>query len=146
VTTRPRTEATSLRWVVTFQGRREVDRLTYRVVLCDHSHDMEKVPSNAVEFAEWFTGMLNLIPVEHRSDAVVDTSEDGDECYSRHARFRLYVDRLETDQEHQIRMVKIHERLKRESDKRAEAAARKAEEAERHDIEEFERLKKKFGA
>lgn len=131
-----------------YQGRAETDRLTYRFTLCDFDcYDMSKVPNGAVEFAAWFNSMLQEIPQEHRASAVIKTwTEDCDECSSARAKFNLYYDRLETDEEYATRMEKAKAKREKDAASRATAAAKRAVEKEQHEHEEYERLKKKFGS
>lgn len=134
-----------IEWVAAFQER--TGRLTYRATLCHYTYGgLENIPQNAVQFAEWLNDMLVLIPEEHRDRAVLILADYScDECSSERAKFWLYVDRPETDEEYSARMQADQEKRERDAHKSAVNAARKAKEKEEHDRAEFERLKKKYG-
>lgn len=133
------------KWVALYQGHREQDRYTYRAVLADHSYDLEKVPTNALEFIQWVSRLLHEVEPEHQVNAVLTLhNNECDECSSERATFSLYVDREENDEEYRIRMEKAEAAKAKAAISRAASAARAAEEKERKDRAEFERLKTKY--
>lgn len=132
-------------WGIAYEGRTEEDRRTLRATVCDLSYKLEKVPTNAVEFLDWFYGLMESIPEDHRGNAVLKLHNDNcDECSSERADFVLTVDRQETDDEYKTRMEKLGRRRSKDAARTIAEREENARRKEEQDRAEYERLKAKY--
>lgn len=98
----------------------------------------QNIPSNAVEFSAWFSGLLAEVPAEWRDKVVLSlVGRECDECSTHRAEFDLSLERPETDDEYTVRRAKEMDKERREAEEKAIAK----EKAERS---AYERLKAKY--
>src|SRR5688572_14159037 len=114
------------------------DRHRYIATVFDGDSQVENIPTVAIVFVVWLQDLIMQIPEDLSAFAKLNLRDDDCyECSSERARFYLYLERYETDEEFAARQGQ-------EMAKAAKEVKKKAEEKEKRDRSEYERLKRKF--